>query len=104
DGDARLDELERPLAVLVAAQRHDLLHLRDEDARPDAHLDLALDLERDQRLSHRRPRDAQLLRQLALGRQTLAGGELARGDELRELPGDLAIEAVAADGLDGHAS
>jgi hypothetical protein len=49
----------------------------------DAHLDPALDLQRDERLAHRGAAHAQLLGQVALGRQARAGGELALADQRR---------------------
>src|SRR6218665_2526318 len=44
-------------------------------ARADAHLHPVLDLQRDQRLAHRRPAHAQSLGQVALGRQPRTGIE-----------------------------
>ena len=45
---------------------------RDEHAGADADLDLALDLEGDQRLAHRGPRDTHLQSEIALRRQAAA--------------------------------
>ena len=61
----------------VADARHRSLARLDVDSRADAHFDQALDFERDQRLAHRRPRHAELLREVALGRQPRARREFA---------------------------
>ena len=71
DDPARANQVERAGCrrvgmVRVAARRPALLH---EHARAAAHFDDAFDLERDQGLAHRRPAHAELLGQLALGRQ-----------------------------------
>ncbi|KAG0732538.1 hypothetical protein G6F23_014219 [Rhizopus arrhizus] len=76
----------------------------DVDARPHAHFHPPFDLERDQRFPHRRPRHAQLQRQVALGRQPGADREFARFDQQPELIGDLAIQAAWLDSLDRHGS
>jgi hypothetical protein len=57
----------------------------------------ALGLQRAQRLAHRRPADRQGLRQLPLGGQGAAGGQLAGEDRLADLLGDQKAEGVAAD-------
>ena len=72
------------------------------DAGAGAHLDPAFDLQRDQRLAHRRPADAELLRQVALGRQPRADREFAGGDQRAQLVGDLAVEALRFEGLQRH--
>ena len=72
------------------------------DARAHAHLDAPFDLERDQRLAHRRPRHAELLRQVALRWQPRAGRELAFVDQRAQLIGDLAVEPARLDGLQWH--
>jgi len=72
------------------------------DARAHAHLDQAFDFERDQRLAHRRPRHAQLGRQVALGRQPGTHREFAGMDQRAQLVGDLAVQAAGCEGLDGH--
>src|SRR6476659_5814914 len=74
----------------------------DVDAGADPHLDPAFDLERDQRLAHGRPAHAQLPRQVALGREPAAGRELAARDQPTQLLGDLPVEALGFDGLEGH--
>jgi hypothetical protein len=42
------------------------------------------------------------LARVALGRQARAHGELALADQRTQLVGDLAIEALGFDGLQGH--
>src|SRR6185503_8270461 len=74
----------------------------DIDAGTDAHLDVALDFERDERLAHRRPAHAELLRQVALGRQPLSRLVLALLDERRDLVCDLPVEAAVFNGLQRH--
>jgi hypothetical protein len=77
--------------------------LQHVDAGAGAHLDPAFDLERDQRLAHRGAAHAELLRQIALGRQARADRELALRDQRAQLLGDLAVQALRGDGLQGHA-
>jgi hypothetical protein len=71
-------------------------------AGPAAHFDQALDLERDQRLAHRRPGDAELHCQIALGRQARADAVLAVVDQHAQLVGDLAVQATGLDVVQRH--
>ena len=61
-----------------------------------------LDLQRDQRLAHRRPRHAELHREVALRRQPAAHREFAALDQRAQLVGDLPVQAARRDGLQGH--
>jgi hypothetical protein len=70
----------------------------------DAHADEPVDLERDQRLAHRRARHAEPLGQFALGRQVAARREIAGLDHRTELVGDLLVQAAVLNRLDGHTS
>ena len=100
---ARLDQLQRPLFTgQVEALRRLRGRLADIDARPHAHLDIAFDLQRNERLAQRRPRHAQLHRQVALGGQARGDRELAADDQFPQLVADLAVQALRFDGLDGH--
>ena len=54
-------------------------------------------LEREQRFAHRRPADAELLHQFALGRQLVARRIATLLDHRLEAAGDLLIESTAAD-------
>jgi hypothetical protein len=74
--------------------------LADERAAAGARLDDAEELERAQRLADRGPRHLELLRQAPLGRQLIAGPELALFEELLDLLDDPLVELAAADGLD----
>ncbi len=74
----------------------------DVDAGADAHLDQSFDFQRNQRFAHRRPRHAQLLREVALGRQARARGKLSGADQRSNLVGDLAIEPAGLDALERH--
>ncbi|MCY1544246.1 hypothetical protein D9M68_801140 [compost metagenome] len=96
---ARPDDFQR--AVGVVQQSHRLAG-NDHDARAHAHFNQPLDFERDQRLSHGRPRHAHLQRQVAFGRQARAHREFAALDELAQLIGNLAVEPAGFDGLEGH--
>lgn len=58
-------------------------------------------LQRKQRLAHGRSADAELLHQLALGRQLVARQILAFVDHHLEAAGDLLVEPTAADDADG---
>ena len=72
------------------------------DPGPDAHFDQPLDFERDQRLAHRRARNPELLREIALRRQPRAGHELAGADQLPDLVRDLPVEPARFDALEWH--
>jgi len=100
---ARAEQLERPRRGLVGGGHVACAAGREHvDARADPHLDEPLDLERDQRLAHRRPRHAELLREVALGGQPRAGRELAGLDEAPDLVRDLAVQAAGLDAVEGH--
>ncbi len=73
------------------------------DAVADPHRHQADHLQRDQRLAHRGTRDAELRRQLALGRQVAARRKASRFDHRAQLVGDLLVETAVLDGLDRHA-
>ena len=101
DDIARAQQFERPggglrFAACMLGRR---LHV---DSGTDAHLDPPFDFERDQRLAHRGPRHAQLLREVAFGRQPRTGGKLARGNQLPYLIGDLPIQPARFDALERH--
>ena len=114
--DARLEKQPRLLHLCLALRgRGDALdeagELADEQAvggRGDARaraagdVDETLLLQQEQRLAHRRPPDAETLRQHFLGRKLAADLELAAGDGLFEKLGDLMRALAAADrsGLD----
>ena len=57
-------------------------------------------LQREQRLAHRRPADSELLHQIALRRQLVAGRVLALLDHRLEAARDLFIESTTPDGAD----
>ena len=76
-----LEQTEGPGADAARAGRR--VARDDVHAGADAHFDQALDLERDQRLAHRRPRNPELQRQVALGGQARADRVLAVADQLR---------------------
>ena len=57
-------------------------------------------LQREQRLAHGRAADAELLHQIALGRQLVAGRILTLVDHRLEAPRDLFIEPAAPDGAE----
>jgi hypothetical protein len=59
----------------------------------EPHLDQSVEFERDDGFAHGRARNAEGLRQLALGGQALADFMLAVGDCLRELLRDLFVKA-----------
>src|SRR4029079_18494114 len=69
---------------------------------PDANLDQTLDFQCNQRLAHRRTGDAELLREVALGRKARARDELARADQLPDLVRDLPIQPAWFDTLEWH--
>src|SRR5207248_10958707 len=71
-----------------------------ERAAAGARLDDAEQLERAQRLADRRAGDLELLGQGPLGRQLVAGVQLAAVEEGLDLAHDVLIEPAAADGLD----
>jgi hypothetical protein len=100
---ARADDVEgAERAAVDAARGRRRVERRDVDARAHAHLDQALDLERDQRLAHRGPRHAELCGEVALGRQARAERELAGRDQPAQLVRDLAVQACALDGVQRH--
>jgi hypothetical protein len=63
-------------------------------------LDDAEELERTERLADGGARDLELFRQRALGRQLIAGPELALLQERLDLLDDALVEPAASDGLD----
>ena len=67
------------------------------DARPAADLDAAFHVERDERFAQRGARHAELLREVALGRQPRADVEPALLDQFANLVGDLLIEPTRLD-------
>src|SRR5206468_12808604 len=73
------------------------------DAGTDADADASLDFERDQGFAYRRPRDLELLGELALGRQAAADRVLAAVDQASQLIGDLAIEPSRLHSFQRHA-
>jgi hypothetical protein len=85
--------VERPHKVV----RRDLAH---ERAATRARLDHAEKLERAQCLAHRCARDLELLCQPALGRELIAGPQLALLEERFDLLDDALVEPAAPDGLD----
>ena len=74
----------------------------DIDARADAYFDQPFDLQRDQRLAHRRPRDTELLREITLRRQSIAKSIFAGLDQSADLFGDLPIQAARFDADQRH--
>ena len=90
---ARHEARERPRQVV----RQRLPH---ERAAAGARLDDPQELERAQRLAHRRARHLELLRELTLRGKLIAGAEVAPLEEPLDLLDDALIEAAAADGLD----
>src|SRR4051794_13464597 len=72
------------------------------DARADPHFDQTLDLEGDQRLAHGGSRHAELLCEIALGRQARAGHKFAGTDQGSNLLRDLPIQSTRLDALEGH--
>src|SRR5215470_7797476 len=103
DHAACAEEFERPRCRLDFVGGVVLLAAPDYvDTRADAHVDQPLDLERDQGLAHRRPRHPELPREVTLGRQPRAGGELAGTDQGANLIRDLAIKPPRFYALDGH--
>ena len=60
------------LPALIAAAGVERF-VADERAGADAHFDLPGDFQRDHRLAHHRPADAERFGQIALGRQPLSG-------------------------------
>jgi hypothetical protein len=90
---ARDEAVERPKQVVGG-------HLAHEGAAAGARLDDPEELERAQRLADGRPRYLELLREGALGRQLIAGPELALFKERFDLLDDALVEPAAPDGLD----
>ena len=95
---AGLDDLGQPVGV--AADRLDdaarLLVARGHDgAVAVAYLDHADHLERHERLAQGGAADAEPLRELALGRELVAGLQAVVVDPRRDLPGHLLVEARA---------
>ena len=78
------------------------LRAGDEDTCTDANFDQTLDFERDEGFSNRGTRHAELHREVALGGQALAASELSRGDESRQLVGNLTVQTAVIDSLDRH--
>jgi hypothetical protein len=74
--------------------------LTDERAAAGACLDDTQELERAQRLADRGPRDLELLRERALGRELVSGPKLALLEERFDLLDDALVEPAAPDGLD----
>ena len=95
-----LEQTEGPGADTARAGRR----VAGDDVHPGAgaHFDQAFDLERDQRLAHRRPRDTELQRQVALGGQARADAVLAVADQRAQLIGNLAVEPAGFDALQRH--
>ena len=83
------------LAVIASGRAH-------VDPRADAHVDQPFDFQRDQRLAHRRPRHAQLPRQVPLRRQARRLRRIRRADQRADLVGDLAIQPAGFDALERH--
>ena len=101
---AGADDLERAIGRIDSRRRGGRIDRPHIDARAHAHLDQALDFERDQRLAHRGAGHAELGGQLALGWQAGAQRELAGSDQPAQLVGDLAVQAAGGEGLDRHRS
>ena len=72
----------------------------DEGAAAGPRLDDSEELERAERLAHRRSGDLELLRERALGRELIAGPQLALFKERLDLLDDALVEPAAPDGLD----
>ena len=97
---AGLEELAHRLAMRQDHQGQRLdqgLHrdVADEGALPRPDLDEPAALQRAQRLPHRGAADHELLGQIALGRQAVAGLEPALGDQLLDLADDLLVDPGA---------
>lgn len=111
-GEADLEEETRLLKVADAVGRcqemsrragqrlEDNLRRRLRDPRPLAAVDRHQPhlLQREQRFAHRRPADAEVPHQLALGRQLVARRIVAFVDHRLEPAGDLLVELAAANG------
>ncbi len=102
DQPTRADELEGPRVRGQRLGRRARAGTDHVDAGTDAHLDIAFDLQRDQRFPHRGAAHTELPGEVALGRQARAHAVLATIDERRDLVGDLAVESAILDGLEGH--
>src|SRR5207244_624374 len=76
----------------------------DEGAAAGPGLDDAEQLERSQRLADRRPRNLELLRERALGRELITRTELSLVEERFDLAHDVLIEPATSDGLDDSQS
>lgn len=90
---ARDEAVQRPREIVGC----DLTY---ESAAARPRLDDAEELERAQRLADGRTRDLELLGQGPLGRQLIAGPELAFLEERLDLLDDALVEPAAPDGLD----
>ena len=100
---ARRNQFER---AGIAGQRSDAGQcgpaMRDVHTGAHTHLDIALDLERDQRLTHRGSAYLQQACQIAFGREAFAGLVFAAPDQPGDLFGDAAVQPLRFDGLDRH--
>src|SRR6185437_3286485 len=92
DDMAGAQELERTGERVRAVTRVAVRQFAHVDAGSNADVDESLHLERNQRLTDRRTGDAEVARQVALGRQPRAGHELTVADQRADLIGDLTIE------------
>ena len=104
DEPAELDDVRDAVAARdEAVERTDEIvgrDLTDERAAAGPRLDDPEELERAQRLADGRPGDLELLRERALGRELIAGPELALFKERLDLLDDALVEPAAPDGLD----
>ena len=96
DQAARAQQFERAGAGLLrhGQARHARLGLADIDARSAAHLDHALQLQRDDGFAQRGAADIEALGQRALGRQALADREFSLDHQGLDLGGQTQIGAV----------
>ena len=104
-----LEELAHRLAMGQDDQGQRLdqgLHrdIADEGPLPRADLDEPPALQRPERFPHRRAADHELLGEIALGRELIAGLQLAFRDQLLDLADDLLVDPGALDRLDVHAT
>jgi HAD superfamily hydrolase (TIGR01509 family) len=104
DQAAKLDDVGNAVAARdQAVERSNEIvgrDLTDEGAATGPRLDDAEELERPQRLTHRSPRDLELLRERALGRELISRPELALFQERFDLFDDALVEPAAPDRLD----
>ena len=100
---AGAQQLERTFDDGRCRHQHSARALDHIDAGTDADADASLDFERDQGFAYRRPRDLELLGELALGRQAAADRVLAAVDQASQLIGDLAIEPSRLHSFQRHA-